>query len=220
MDVYIRKNVSRCILQIHAFCWMWLILILQLLKSRIINFLLWLTWTNIHSALVGIIFFNPHNHLMIETWYQSHFLKRLFGLSQWLSGKEFAWQFRRCGFNFCIRKTAYRRRWQHIQVLLPGTSHGHRSLVDYSPQGCKRVGRNLVTKQYLFIFFSCFRSQLWHMGSSLSLRLSCLVACRILLPRPGIKPVNPALGGRFSTTGPPGSLISSIFKYKKRHKKI
>ena len=115
---------------------MWVIVILQLLKSRIIKFLLWLTLTNTHSAIVGIISFNPHNHLMIETWYLSHFFKCLFGFSQWLSGKEFACQFR-CGFNFWVRKITYRRKWQHIQVLLPGKSHGHRSLVDYSPWGCK-----------------------------------------------------------------------------------
>ena len=29
----------------------------------------------------------------------------------------------------------------------PGKSHEHKSLVDYSPRGCKRVGQDLVTKQ-------------------------------------------------------------------------
>ena len=33
---------------------------------------------------------------------------------------------------------------------------------------------------------------------------SCSAACRILVPRPGIKPVSPALAGGFLTTGPPG----------------
>ena len=32
-------------------------------------------------------------------------------------------------------------------VLLPGKSHGQRSLVGYSPCGCKRVGHDLVTKE-------------------------------------------------------------------------
>ena len=31
-------------------------------------------------------------------------------------------------------------------VFLPGKSHGQRSLVGYSPWGCKRVGYKLVTK--------------------------------------------------------------------------
>ena len=29
----------------------------------------------------------------------------------------------------------WRRAWQPTPVLLPGESHGHRSLADYSPQG-------------------------------------------------------------------------------------
>ena len=35
-------------------------------------------------------------------------------------------------------------------------------------------------------------------------RLSCLTARGILVPRPGIEPVSPALEGGFLTTGPPG----------------
>ena len=34
--------------------------------------------------------------------------------------------------------------------------------------------------------------------------LSCPAACGILVPQPGIEPLSPALGGRFSTAGPPG----------------
>ena len=33
--------------------------------------------------------------------------------------------------------------------------------------------------------------------------LSCLVACEMLVPRPGIKLLSPALDGGFLTTGPP-----------------
>ena len=40
-------------------------------------------------------------------------------------------------------------------------------------------------------------------------RLSCPVACGILVPWPGIKPVSPALEGRFLTTGPPGKSLPS-----------
>ena len=31
----------------------------------------------------------------------------------------------------------WRRKWQPIPVFLPGESHGQRSLVGYSPRGCK-----------------------------------------------------------------------------------
>ena len=34
-----------------------------------------------------------------------------------------------------------------LQYPCLGTSHGQRSLVGFSPWGCKRVGHNLVTKQ-------------------------------------------------------------------------
>ena len=33
------------------------------------------------------------------------------------------------------------------------------------------------------------------------------------LPRPGLKPVSPALAGRFSTTAPPGKPILPIFEF-------
>ena len=35
-------------------------------------------------------------------------------------------------------------------------------------------------------------------------RLSCPLACGILVPWPGIEPVSPAMAGRFLSTGPPG----------------
>ena len=38
-------------------------------------------------------------------------------------------------------------------------------------------------------------------------RLSCPVACGILVPLPGIKPTSPALEGIFLTTGPPGKSL-------------
>ena len=41
-------------------------------------------------------------------------------------------------------------------------------------------------------------------------RLSCSKACGVLVPRPGIKPVSPALEGRFLTTGPPGKSLCPV----------
>ena len=40
--------------------------------------------------------------------------------------------------------------------------------------------------------------------------LSCCVACGILLSRPGIQPVSPALKGEFLTTGPPGKSLGHL----------
>ena len=36
-----------------------------------------------------------------------------------------------------LGKIPWRRAWKHTPVLLPGESHGQRSLMGYSPQGCK-----------------------------------------------------------------------------------
>ena len=35
------------------------------------------------------------------------------------------------------KEALWRRKWQHTPVFLPGKSHGQRSLVGYSPWGCK-----------------------------------------------------------------------------------
>ena len=61
------------------------------------------------------------------------------GLSWWLSDKESSCQYRRCGFNPWVRKMPRRRKWQPTPVFLPGESPGQRSLVGYSPWGCRRV---------------------------------------------------------------------------------
>jgi len=52
------------------------------------------------------------------------------------SGKEPDCQCRRhnrCAFHPWVRKIPWRRAWQSTPVLLPGESHGQRSLVGYSP---------------------------------------------------------------------------------------
>ena len=43
---------------------------------------------------------------------------------------------RRPGFDSGVGEIPWRRRWQPTPVLLPGKSHGQRSLVGYSPWGC------------------------------------------------------------------------------------
>ena len=43
----------------------------------------------------------------------------------------------RPGFDPWIRKIHWKRKWQPTPVLLPGKSHDQRSMVGYSPWGCK-----------------------------------------------------------------------------------
>ena len=47
-------------------------------------------------------------------------------------------QDRRPGFDPWVGKIPWRRKSQPTPVFLPGTSHGQRSLVGYSPGGCKQ----------------------------------------------------------------------------------
>ena len=75
-----------------------------------------------------------------------------FGLPWWLSGKESAFQFRRCKFYRWVGMIPWGREWQPIPVFLPGESRGQKSLVDYSPLDGKTVGYNWVTKQQKVAF--------------------------------------------------------------------
>ena len=61
------------------------------------------------------------------------------GLPWWLSGKESACQCRRRRFYLWVRKIPWRKKWQPTPVFLHGKSHGQRSLVGYSPWGCKSL---------------------------------------------------------------------------------
>ena len=45
----------------------------------------------------------------------------------------------RRGFSLWVWKIPWRRAWQPTLVFLPGKSHGQRSLVGCSPQGCKEL---------------------------------------------------------------------------------
>ena len=64
-------------------------------------------------------------------------------------------QCRRPGFDPWVRKIPWRRKWQPILVLLPGKSHGQRSLVDYSPWDLKESD---TTEWFHFHFLSVFKS--------------------------------------------------------------
>ena len=62
----------------------------------------------------------------------------------------------RPGFDPWVRKIPWRRKWQPTPVLLPGESHGGRSLVGYSPwgrllsMGSQRAGQDWATSLSLF----------------------------------------------------------------------
>ena len=53
-------------------------------------------------------------------------------------GKSVCLQCGRPGFNSWVGKIPWRRKWQSTLALLPGKSHGWRSLIGYSPWGRKK----------------------------------------------------------------------------------
>ena len=57
------------------------------------------------------------------------------GLPWWLRGYSICLVCGRPGFYPWVGKIPWRRKWQSTPVLLPGESHGGRSLVGYSPWG-------------------------------------------------------------------------------------
>ena len=62
-------------------------------------------------------------------------------LPRWRSGKEAACQRRRRRwhrFDPWVREIPWRRKWHPTPVFLPGQSHVQRSLLGYSPWGCKK----------------------------------------------------------------------------------
>ena len=61
-------------------------------------------------------------------------------------------QCRRLRFNPSVGKIPWSRTWQLTPVLLPGKSHGQRSLAGYSPCGCKQSD----TSEWLTLSSSLF----------------------------------------------------------------
>ena len=141
-------------------------------------------------------------------------------------GRKICLQCRRPGLHPCLGKITYRRNCLPTPVFLPGAFHGERSLADYSPWGRKESDMTEpLTFSLLFISLgasglNCSMQNLWlwHVGFSrcgawalesdgsvaVACGLRCPVICGVLVPRPGVKPMSPALGGRFLITGLPG----------------
>ena len=89
---------------------------------------------------VSRIWMNPLEHI------EAVWLKFLVCHGMWITVNPSAWWLRqesvclqcgRPGFNPWVRKIPWRRPWQPTPVLLPGKTHGWRSMVGYSPWGRK-----------------------------------------------------------------------------------
>ena len=62
----------------------------------------------------------------------------------------------RSGLSPGIGKILQRRKWQSSPVLLPGKSHGQRSLVGHSPWGCQGVGHDWAQLTFIAVFYISF----------------------------------------------------------------
>ena len=68
------------------------------------------------------------------------------------------------GFHPWVGKIPWRRKWQPSPVFLPGEFHGQRSLVGYSPWGCKELDltEQLSTHPTPFLWIRFwFKGMLW-----------------------------------------------------------
>ena len=112
---------------------------------RQLHYILYAIYLQHFSAILCLTLVNKYTKHSLFMYYilvplnqvikNSAWLER--SLPWWLSGKEFTYQCRRCRFDPWIRKIPWRRKWQPTPLFLPGKSHGHGSLVGYSPRGRK-----------------------------------------------------------------------------------
>ena len=140
-----------------------------------------------HILDVSVNVFLDEMSMWIMGWVQQIVLSNVV----WLSSKESTYQCRRYGFSPWVRKIPWKRKWQPTPVFLPGKSQGQRSLVGYSPWGCKRIRYELVIKQkntttdgggphlirqrselsqkaFLQVLSSCLTASLWNLYHFLS----------------------------------------------------
>ena len=75
-------------------------------------------------------------------------------LPRWNSGKEFACQCKRCGFDPWVGKILWSRKWQPTLVFLVTKFHGQRRLVGYSPWGCKESDKTEHTHTHVHVAVS------------------------------------------------------------------
>ena len=63
-------------------------------------------------------------------------------------------EMQRCGLDSWIGKSPWIRKWQLTSVFLPGKFYGQRSLVGYSPWGCKELDTTEHAHYYIIVQIS------------------------------------------------------------------
>ena len=119
------------------------------LPNQVLFFLLTYLFASQHKWDIYLRYFRV-NLIKIVIKDKIHTALWASGILRWLNDKESICQcrkFRRHGFSPWGGMIQWRRKCQPTAVFLHGKSHGQKSLVGYSPWGCKRVGHDWATKQ-------------------------------------------------------------------------
>ena len=100
-----------------------------------------------------------HDLFLVQVWLWEVLWSFLW-LHWWLRRSRICLQCRRPGFDPWDGKILWRGEWKPSLVFLPGEFHGQRSLMGYSPGGCKEL--NMTERLTLhFHFWSFFLSSHW-----------------------------------------------------------
>ena len=91
------------------------------------------------TLLLYLLRTNASEGQFLEATYTAYHY--IFKLPMWRSGKASICQCRRRRFNTRTGKIHWSMKWQPTPVFLPEKFHGQRSLVGYSPWGCKELDR-------------------------------------------------------------------------------
>ena len=103
-------------------------------------------------SIVFSYFFSCNEHTLLLS--KKHIYIKWYayiGASLWLRWSRICLQCRRPWFDPWIRKIPWRRKWPPTPVLLPGESHGQRSLEGYRPWGRQESD----TTEWLTLSLSC-----------------------------------------------------------------
>ena len=99
-----------------------------------------------HTACSGGRPFLFLEHFLGTHSFKDSLGKRVFLVTQMVKHLPAVWE---TGFDPWVRKIPWRKKWQPTPVLLSGKFHGWRSLVGYSPWGCKESD---TAKRLHFLF--------------------------------------------------------------------
>ena len=120
-------------------------------------------------------FLGGHSYQWLPT--QIDIFPMMNGLLRWRSSKVSTCQSRRCrrhGFNPCVGKIPWSRKWQSIPVFLPGKVHGQKSLSCYSPWGFKEsdMTKHTCCDEYWVCWYKTLFSEISGISSVAQSRLT------------------------------------------------